>query len=158
MTVQKRKRSEERSAIRPEKKQKPSESGSRLIVHKEEPAFQRGGASVLTPLEQKQIQVQATSDALFEERTGKKASTTEFGDEENEEDTAARAGTVSAKVRRKPKIAKEGRKRLELSDDEATRIEGLSYKVCQDYYLENSADDVVAACPWLYNTWSSLTD
>ena len=130
MAPQKRKRTEERGTIRPEKKQKPSEPASRLIVPTEEPAFQRGGASILTPLEQKQIHVQATRDALFEERTGQKVSSTEFGEDENDEDAAIGAVTGSAKAHRKTKVSKIHKKGLGPSENEAVRIEGLSYKAC----------------------------
>lgn len=38
------------------------------ILRDEERAFPRGGTNALTPLEYKQIQIQATKDVLFEER------------------------------------------------------------------------------------------
>src|SRR5271163_964569 len=37
----------------------------------EEVAFPRGGASILTPLEHKQIQIEATRDVLFEQQGAK---------------------------------------------------------------------------------------
>ena len=39
------------------------------LLREEEPLFPRGGASVLTPLEQKQIQIEAKNDALFEQES-----------------------------------------------------------------------------------------
>lgn len=128
MAPEKRKRGEDESAARPEKKQKPS-TASRLVVPKEEPAFQRGGASILTPLEQKQIQIQATRDALFEERTGQKATNTEFGEDENQEDTSAGAATLAAKTPKKTQTGRGSKARIEPSQEEGIRIEGLSYKV-----------------------------
>ncbi|KAK4200448.1 hypothetical protein QBC40DRAFT_279966, partial [Triangularia verruculosa] len=51
---------------------KPSAPATSLLKE-EEPLFPRGGASVLTPLEQKQIQIQAKNDVLFEEAASKKS-------------------------------------------------------------------------------------
>lgn len=80
-------------------------------VKDEEPLFPRGGGSVLTPLEHKQITIEAKRDALFEEESGKP---TKKGD------------TDSKKRKRKPS-AKENKKTFD--DEDAVRIEGLNYKV-----------------------------
>ncbi|CAK7273512.1 rRNA bioproteinsis protein rrp5 [Sporothrix epigloea] len=51
----------------------PANAGAATLVSRlkeDEPLFPRGGGSVLTPLEYKQIQVQAKSDALFDQHTG----------------------------------------------------------------------------------------
>lgn len=76
----------------------------------EEPMFPRGGGSVLTPLEQKQIQLEAKADALREEEfdTGKKS------------------------TRKKPAkvAAKKGKKGAENTPEEDhVKIESLSFKV-----------------------------
>ena len=42
-------------------------------LKEEEAAFPRGGASVLTPLEHKQINIDATRDVLFEQEAASKA-------------------------------------------------------------------------------------
>ncbi|KAL9125990.1 MAG: hypothetical protein Q9217_004885 [Psora testacea] len=113
--------------IRPQKKQRvPSTT---LATPKEEPAFPRGGASVLTPLEHKQIQIQAKQDVLFEEITGKKVSRQSFGDEENEEGLLS---TEDPKKIRKPRGKKTLRRRKDTNSgtvgERTVRIEGLSYK------------------------------
>ena len=46
----------------------PHKDENSSILRDEERAFPRGGASALTPLEYKQIQIQATRDVLFEEK------------------------------------------------------------------------------------------
>jgi rRNA biogenesis protein RRP5 len=53
------------------------ESGERKplvksVLLQEERSFPRGGASVLTPIEQKQIEARAERDVLFEQQTGQK--------------------------------------------------------------------------------------
>ncbi|KAK0646068.1 hypothetical protein B0T16DRAFT_412562 [Cercophora newfieldiana] len=50
--------------------EKPSIAPSASLLKEDEPLFPRGGGSVLTPLEQQEIQVQAKKDALFEEQSG----------------------------------------------------------------------------------------
>ncbi|KAK6088407.1 S1 RNA binding domain-containing protein [Seiridium cupressi] len=52
----------------------PAPTISRL--KEEEPLFPRGGGSVLSPLEHKQIQIQAKQDVLFEQESGKKSEQT----------------------------------------------------------------------------------
>lgn len=127
MAPVKRKGSGESESTRPEKKPKASAPSSKLSVPKnEEPDFPRGGASVLTPLEHKQIQIQATRDVLFEQTTGKKSTGNEFEDEENEADQPDHADGAPLKAKRK-KGSKKG-KSVELTEEAAVRIEGLSYK------------------------------
>ena len=48
---------------------KPASAPTVSLLREEEPLFPRGGASVLTPLEQKQIQIEAKNDALFEQES-----------------------------------------------------------------------------------------
>ena len=129
MALEKRKRAAESDAGRPEKKQKPSKSTSKLIAPKEEPAFQRGGASILTPLEHKQIQIQATRDALFEQSTGQKAKNAEFEDEENEDDVKIESKEPSAKPKANTKAKRKRARGSEKDETPTLRIEGLSYKV-----------------------------
>lgn len=129
MALTKRKAASTNEDTRPPKKSKPSTAGGQLpLLPKEEPSFPRGGASVLTPLEQKQIQIQAKDDVLFEQSTGKKAPRDDYGDEENEADIPSEAGASSTKARRKPK--KKGKSRVTglATEQKAVRIEGLSYK------------------------------
>ena len=118
---------------RPEKKQRPRSSSTiqPTILKGEEPSFPRGGASILTPLEQKQIQIQAKQDVLFEQSTGTKAPRNEFQDEENDEDLPEQPNALVGKTKRKPRSKeKKGAKNTPV-EELAVRIEGLSYKVSQ---------------------------
>ena len=86
-------------------------------VKEDEPLFPRGGGSVLTPLEHKQITIQAKQDALFEEESAK---------------TNKKADKDLKKRKRKPsaKDTKDGKDDSLLArDPDAVRIEGLNYKV-----------------------------
>lgn len=89
-------------------------------VREEEVAFPRGGASVLTPLEHKQIQIEATRDVLFEQQGGK--SSKQDGEGEDGE-TVRKAKKTTSKGR-----GKKGAEQTEPKEDSIT-IEGLSYKV-----------------------------
>ncbi|AEO69107.1 uncharacterized protein THITE_2119136 [Thermothielavioides terrestris NRRL 8126] len=78
-------------------------------LKEEEPLFPRGGGSVLTPLEQKQISIQAKRDVLFEEESaGKKA------------DKAAK------KKRRKSRADETATKPTK--DEDAVKVESLNFK------------------------------
>jgi rRNA biogenesis protein RRP5 len=90
-------------------------------VREEEVAFPRGGASVLTPLEHKQIQIEATQDVLFEQQ-GAKSSRMEIDGEE---------GNTSQVATKKLKARGKGKKELQPAglEEQGVKIEGLSYKV-----------------------------
>ena len=79
------------------------------VLKDEEPMFPRGGGSVLTPLEQKQINVEAKADAKREE---------EF-------DTAKK-GTKKKKAAKG--IPKGGKKGDIKEDDDSVKVESLSFK------------------------------
>ena len=111
---------------RPAKKKRPSPTSAGLP--KEEPAFPRGGASVLTPLEHKQIQIQAKQDVLFEQSTGKKPFKRDFEDEENEADIHASGGNNISNDKSKLRLKKRKRESVTATQQKITRIEGLSYK------------------------------
>ncbi|EKD20395.1 uncharacterized protein L3040_004320 [Drepanopeziza brunnea f. sp. 'multigermtubi'] len=84
----------------------------------EEVAFPRGGASLLTPLEHKQIQIEATRDVLFEQGANSKSV------------EAGVNGEPAAKKKHKLKKVKgKGNKGSEAAEVEEknVRIEGLSY-------------------------------
>ncbi|KAG0648782.1 U3 small nucleolar RNA-associated rrp5 [Hyphodiscus hymeniophilus] len=113
---------------RPSKRLRPEEKDGKTApkishvpkitkVREEEIAFPRGGASVLTPLEHKQIQIEATRDVLFEQQGGKSKPDTEGED----------GGVV-----RKAKKTKTKKGKKEIGETEPTEdsiaIEGLSYK------------------------------
>jgi rRNA biogenesis protein RRP5 len=93
-------------------------------VREEEAAFPRGGASILTPLEHKQIQIEATRDVLFEQEGGKSSRPDEDG---GGKETAVRK-------KHKPKSKGKGKKGAEIVEleEDVVKIEGLSYKVCSE--------------------------
>ncbi|KAK0722440.1 hypothetical protein B0T26DRAFT_749837 [Lasiosphaeria miniovina] len=79
---------------------------------KEEPLFPRGGASILTPLEYKQIQIQARNDVLFEQEAGEAGKKT------------SKATTKQKKKKSKGDEASTKPAR----DEDAVKIEGLNFK------------------------------
>lgn len=95
-------------------KDAPKTTVSRL--KEEEPLFPRGGGSILSPLEQKQISVQAKQDVLFEQASGQ---------------GAKKAGKPGKTGKKNSKDAKGGKKSDAATSGEAgIRIESLNYKVC----------------------------
>ncbi|KAL8670133.1 MAG: hypothetical protein Q9168_005315 [Polycauliona sp. 1 TL-2023] len=126
----KRKTASQSQSTQPTKKQKPSPAGpSSASIRQEEPSFPRGGASILTPLEHKQIQIQAKNDVLFEQETGKKALKHDFGDEENEPDDFSDTDRPLPKASKRPNPkTKHSKAKPESRDEKGVRIEGLSYK------------------------------
>lgn len=129
MAPLKRKNLDESKSARPEKKQKASVPSTKPAVLAEEPVFPRGGSSILTPLEQKQIHIQATSDVLFEQSTGRKPAIHEFEDEENGSDQLDQSSGALQKKKRKKKTQKSQGKLDEVAKEPDIRIERLSYKV-----------------------------
>lgn len=127
----KRLRSEEHTStsLRAPKSLISALSGTKLQLDKpsrakgEDAPFPRGGSSVLTPLEQKQIQIEATRDVLFEQKNalgGKLA-------RENQNGNLAVGDTHAKKRRLKVKGKKDTRESQR--EDESVKIEGLGYKV-----------------------------
>lgn len=90
-------------------------------VRDEELAFPRGGASVLTPLEHKQIQIDATRDVLFEQH----------GAKSSKPDGAEQESADTSKPRKKGKGKGKSKKTAQDTEveEEIVKIEGLSYKV-----------------------------
>ena len=134
MASMKRKGDAAVETARPEKKHKPSASTSTStqklsLLREEEPAFPRGGASILTPLEHKQIQIQAKQDVLFEQNTGKKAARNNFEDEENDEDMPGQPKAPMKKSKNTSKPRDKKGKKINVIEEATVRIEGLSYKV-----------------------------
>ena len=80
-------------------------------LKEEEPLFPRGGGSVLSPLEHKQIQIQAKKDVLFEQEAA----------------VSAKQGEKIA--RRKSRKSTEKGPDLPVRDEDAVKIESLNYKV-----------------------------
>ena len=83
-------------------------------ICEEEPLFPRGGGSVLSPLEQKHIQVQAKVDALFDTAPGGTH-------------TLAERSTRKKKQRSVPKDG--ANVAGPTSDEDAVKIESLNFKV-----------------------------
>lgn len=88
-------------------------------LKEEEPLFPRGGGSVLTPLEQKQISIQAKKDVLFEEARSSK------GDKaiKKLKRRKSRADDASAKV----------------VDEDAVKVESLNFKVGHSWSGQRTA-------------------
>ena len=120
------------AADRPAKRLRPEEKAGKTSapkiphvpkiskVREEEIAFPRGGASVLTPLEHKQIQIEATRDVLFEQQGAKFSKPGSEGED-------GEAVRKPKKTKSKGK-SKKGQEQVEAKEDIVT-IEGLSYKV-----------------------------
>lgn len=79
------------------------------VLKDDEPVFPRGGGSVLTPLEQKKIQMEAKADAIREE---------EF-------ETSAK----SQKKKAKKAAVKSDKKTEKKAEEDSIRIESLNFKV-----------------------------
>ncbi|TID18833.1 rRNA biogenesis protein-like protein RRP5 [Venturia nashicola] len=97
----------------------PKPSALKSFSKTAEASFPRGGASVLTPLEHKQIAIEATQDALFEEagaKPRKVVSDDEFEAGEND---------VQHKKSKKRRKTKDGEAEAE---EKVEKIEGLSFK------------------------------
>ncbi|ODH29330.1 hypothetical protein ACO22_03757 [Paracoccidioides brasiliensis] len=103
----------------------PSKAPAVSVLRKEEPMFPRGGGNILTPLEQKQIQIQATRDVLFEQNGA-------AGQQDDNMDEADRGHKKSGKSSGiKVKKVKSKAKKQAASEDptkQAVRIEGLNFK------------------------------
>ncbi|KAK3680120.1 rRNA biogenesis protein rrp5 [Recurvomyces mirabilis] len=93
------------------------------ILQREEKAFPRGGGSVLTPIEQKQIRVQAEQDVFFEQQTGQKAPA-----REDEDGALFDEETEAAPAAKKHKSKKNARDAPAKVPGSGIRIQGLSYK------------------------------
>jgi len=93
----------------------------------EEPSFPRGGASILTPLEHKQIQFEATRDVLFEQQSFRKTEIGLDNDIENR-DVDMEASSQISKAKRRPKTKGKNGQVTANTEEPGIRIEGLSYK------------------------------
>jgi rRNA biogenesis protein RRP5 len=99
---------------------------AKSVFNDGEKSFPRGGASVLTPLEHKQIQIKATQDVLFEAAGGKKkGGDGEFSDADSDVEME---NAPKASKKRKSKKDKKGKKEEE---EVAIKVESLSYKASQ---------------------------
>jgi rRNA biogenesis protein RRP5 len=91
---------------------KPAVIPSVSRLKEEEPLFPRGGGSILSPLEHKQIQIQAKQDVLFEQESGQ---------------TQKKADRASKKKKTKGQ-SKDGKSSSAQEDDDRAKIESLNYK------------------------------
>jgi rRNA biogenesis protein RRP5 len=97
------------------------------MITNEGKVFPRGGASALTPLEHKQIQVQAVRDVLFEQQSTNKRgarSTVDSEDEATEPDDSRR----SHHKKRKKKSATMGSSKARADLDPKVKIESLTFR------------------------------
>lgn len=119
------------------KEHKPKDTAPKAselsLLREEEPSFPRGGGSVLTPLERKKINIQATQDVLFEQKSHKKAprQTDVDDDDEEEDDMDAVDEENTAPAKKSKKKSKKSKKSgdHEKSDKADVRIEPLNFKV-----------------------------
>ncbi|KAK7606945.1 hypothetical protein BKA81DRAFT_367534 [Phyllosticta paracitricarpa] len=95
------------------------------VLTQEERSFPRGGASVLTPLEHKQIQNEAARDVLFEQ-SNKKATK---GDDSDDDVEMGDAG--ADKPAKKKKSKKRKSDAAEKEKDEGIKIESLTHRRLQ---------------------------
>jgi rRNA biogenesis protein RRP5 len=119
-----------------EKKRKiapTNESLSKRLRTTEDEPFPRGGASLLTPLEHKQINIEAKRDVLFEQQ----------GESKDENEPAKKSKFKSKGKEGKEGKAKKGSKKTNVEpEDETVKIEGLSYKVrCYDLHVTRIHND-----------------
>ncbi|KIV87731.1 hypothetical protein PV11_03257 [Exophiala sideris] len=108
---------------------KSQKSKPTSILTKEQPAFPRGGASLLTPLERKQIQVKASQDVARERKQHQDlfgSGRTEPDDNSDEEETGGPQKEVK-QVKKKSRKTKE-RPETSTSQTPEVQIGGLNYK------------------------------
>jgi len=99
------------------------------VLGPEEPSFPRGGASILTPLEHKQIQIDATRDVLFEQQSLKKTKAVlDDGLDNGDSDVAETAKPSRLKGKGKLKSRTKKGQVAKETQDHGIKIEGLSYK------------------------------
>ena len=90
----------------------PAKSSILTTLRDEEPLFPRGGGSLLTPLEQKKIQIQARQDAL-------------------QEDDELVDASSKPKTKKKDRASRKKEKKStdDKYDPDAVKVESLSFKV-----------------------------
>ncbi|CAG8050518.1 unnamed protein product [Penicillium salamii] len=103
------------------------------VLRDDEPSFPRGGASILTPLERKQIQIQANRDVLFEQKGTQKPpqkKTSDEFDDDSDNDVEMEDEQTAAPAKKSRKKKTKGKKSAdkESGDKQDVRIEGLSFK------------------------------
>jgi rRNA biogenesis protein RRP5 len=99
------------------------------VLTDEEPSFPRGGGSLLTPIEKKQIQAQANRDVLFEQQ-GLEHPVNDYDsldDEIGANKNTSNLPRVSKKVKKPNK--KHASKAIARPEASAVKVESLNYKV-----------------------------
>ncbi|KAL5120009.1 rRNA biogenesis protein rrp5 [Pleosporales sp. CAS-2024a] len=142
--------SRDRHAARPKSAVAPSQPDTapahKSVFRDEAAPFPRGGASVLTPLEHKQIAIKANQDVLFEQSGGKRTADDGFSDLGDDDDEAA-APTPKNRPAKKSRKAPAGDK------EHGVRVEGLNYKkltpgtIVLGHVTDVSHQDIVLALP-----------
>lgn len=125
----------EKKDVSTSKEADPASAKPKSILKAEERIFPRGGGSVLTPQELKQVHLQAKQDVLFEQGLSKQKSSKSAGDGDDDsndefgpEPTAKKGKSKDKKL--KGKKNKKGDKSKESNlDGPVLRPEGLSFKV-----------------------------
>lgn len=99
------------------------------VLKGEETAFPRGGASVLTPLEHKQIRIEAQRDVLFEQAGNRSTKRSAEDFEDDDEDEVM--GSVPQSAKKKTRTTSRSKPEAPRIDakESSVRIEGLGYKV-----------------------------
>ncbi|WEW57436.1 rRNA biogenesis protein rrp5 [Emydomyces testavorans] len=98
------------------------------MLRDEAPAFPRGGNNALTPLERKQIQIQATRDVFFEQTGKSKGRMLDIDSEIEEEGEDAKKAVDIKSVRKKQKGKKHKKSAEEPAKPQGPRIESLGFK------------------------------
>ena len=132
------------------------------VLRDDEPSFPRGGGSVLTPVERRQIQIQATKDVLFEQRGPKKTTRqSENSDLDDEYDVEMRDADTTASTKKSRKKNTNGKKSMdkERSEKRGVRIESLSFKVWGSMLEKGYRKfrlTLAAHRSWLHDTRTSI--
>jgi len=127
----KRPRKEDDPAKTPREKPAAKEASTQKLLPKvsilqqEEKAFPRGGGSVLTPLEHKQIQIQATRDVLFEESGQKRPAKDGL---EDGSDFECHSGEEEKKLKKKSKKTRSAKVATGEQAEKRLRVDGLKFK------------------------------
>jgi rRNA biogenesis protein RRP5 len=110
---------------------KPNHDGNRQappksILQKEEKSFPRGGASTLTPIEHRQIQIEATKDVLFEQ-SGSKRKPLDAESDDDLENVQPTSPVAAKKKKRRKDSSKKNDADIDL-EEKRLRIEGLGMR------------------------------
>jgi rRNA biogenesis protein RRP5 len=109
----------------------PSKAVAISTLANEQPAFPRGGAGILTPLEKKQIRAEAERDVLVEQKRkqNKDLFDARDGNELSADEDEPISNEYGDEVKQAHSKRRLKKRKVQKADDELTvRIEGLSYK------------------------------